>query len=307
MPGAFNSRVEAAVRRHLPQAVVTKRGEPILIRALDEKLRPGLVAMYLAYQPRDSFQGLPPVSDEACVRWVEGMMERGVHLVALEFGEGVVGHAALLPIDGRRCEYFTVVAPAFQNVGIGTHLTRCAVQLAYDIGYESIWLAVEPTNVRARHVYKKCGFEYLVADDPHELEMHLDLRAYHEVVSVPVEVLMNRDVVSIPPGTTCRAAVAIFLSRRVASLPVVDESGRLLGILSESDLMVPSNLEKRACDIFTRDVLFVRRTCRLARVVRMFQSKKVRSIPVLDEEDRLVGIIGRRDVLRYYVGQPALG
>jgi len=302
----LDSRIEAAVGRHLPQAVVTKRGEPILIRTLDEKLRAGLVAMYLAYQPRDSFQGLPPISDAACVRWVQGMMERGVHLVALAFGEGVVGHAALLPIDCRRCEYFTVVAPAYQNVGIGTHLTRLAVQLAYDIGYESIWLAVEPTNVRARHVYKKCGFEYLVADDPHELEMHLDLRAYHQVVSVPVEVLMNRDVIAIPPGTPCRAAVAIFLSRRVASLPVVDDAGRLLGILSESDLMLPSNLDKRACDILTRDVLFVRCSCPLARVVRMFQAKKVRSIPVLDEEDRLVGIIGRRDVLRYYVGQEAL-
>ncbi|MCR4412188.1 MAG: GNAT family N-acetyltransferase [Thermoguttaceae bacterium] len=296
-------RAEGSTFHCLPQAAITKTGEAILIRTLDDKTCQGLIDMYLAYQPRNSFQGLPPVSDAACVQWVQHMIGHGINLVALSFGEGAVGHAALFPIDDQRCEFLVVVAPRFQNIGIGTHLTRCAVQLAYEIGFDTIWLPVERTNLRARHVYKKCGFEYLATEDPRELEMTLDLAGYHEAVSIPVETMMNRNVLSIGLHESCRTAVEVFLKCRVASLPVVDDQARLIGIISETDMMLPSNLDKCVADVLTRDVLFVRPTCTVAKVVRMFLSKKVRSIPVVDAHGRLVGIIGRRDVLTYYVGR----
>ena len=38
--------------------------------------------MYLAYQPRNSFQGLPPIKDEVCVRWVRDILVNGIHLIA---------------------------------------------------------------------------------------------------------------------------------------------------------------------------------------------------------------------------------
>jgi len=293
-------RAESSTIRRSPQAFITKKGDAVLIRTLDDKTCQGLVEMYLAYQPRSAFQGLPPITDEACVKWVGYMIQNGTNLVALSFGEGVVGHAALFSIDEKVCELLVVVSPKSQNVGIGTQLTRCCVQMAYEMGFDRIWLPVERTNLRARHVYKKCGFEYLVAGDRHELEMALDLKRYHDAVNIPVEKIMNRDVRFIDSERTCREAAEIFLYEHVASLPVVDREGKLIGIISESDLMLPANLDKRVGDIFTRHVLFVRCGCTVAKVVRMFQSKKVRSIPVVDEDAKLVGIVGRRDVLTYY-------
>jgi RimJ/RimL family protein N-acetyltransferase len=62
-----------------------------------------------------------------------------------------------------------------QNLGIGTRLTTCAVQLADALGYDKIWLPVDATNVRARHIYAKCGFEYVAQDSGRELDMCLDL------------------------------------------------------------------------------------------------------------------------------------
>jgi len=301
MEPRMDPRAENSTIRRLPQAFITKKGEAVLIQMLDSKACQGLVEMYLAYQPRNSFQGLPPALDAACTKWVHHMIGNGINLVALSFGEGVVGHAALFPMEDEVCEMLLVVSREFQNVGIGTQLTHCCVQLAYEIGFEKIWLPVERTNVRARHVYKKCGFEYLAENDPRELEMALDLRRYHAAVNVPVETIMNKEVLAIGADRSCRTAVQMFLLRRVASLPVVDEEGKLIGILSESDLMLPSNLDKRVGEILTRDVLSVRRECTVAKVVRMFQSKRVRSIPVVDESGKLVGIIGRRDVLIYYV------
>jgi CBS domain-containing protein/GNAT superfamily N-acetyltransferase len=291
---------EGSTIRGLPQAFISKKGEAILVQTLDAKTSDGLLKMYLAYRPRNSFQGLPPLTDDACSKWVQHMIGNGVNLVAVAFGEGVVGHTALFPIDDRLCEMLVVVSRQYQNSGIGTHLTRCVVQLSYEIGFEKIWLPVEATNVRARHVYEKCGFDYLPRKDVREREMAIDLTRYHDAVKIDVEKIMNKTVITVHPDDSCRKAVEIFLSNRVGSLPVVDDDGSLVGILSESDLMLPSSSDKNVGDILTRDVLTVRVGCTVAKVIRMFQSKRIRCIPVVDGNDRVVGIIGRKDVLAYY-------
>ena len=82
-----------------PRAFITRNHEAILIRLLDDRLAPRLVEMYLNFQPRPCFQGLPPIKDEVCRKWIQGMIRDGINLVALSFEQGVVGHTALFPID----------------------------------------------------------------------------------------------------------------------------------------------------------------------------------------------------------------
>ena len=295
----LDPRAEESTIYRKPRAFISKKGEAILIRLLDDKTCQGLLVMYLAFQPRNSFQGLPPVSDEACTKWVQHMIGNGINIAALSFGDGVVGHAALFPMDNEVCEMFVVVSPPFQNIGIGTQLTRCSVQLAYEIGFDRIWLPVEFRNVRAKHVYRKCGFENLDGDS-RELEMGLDLKRYHALVQSTVAGIMNRNVITISHNQSCKDALDIFISKRVASLPVVDEHGELMGIISETDLMFPSSISRNVSDIETMEVVTVREDCTIAKVVRMFESKRIRSIPVVDSQKRLVGVIGRKDVLAFY-------
>jgi CBS domain-containing protein len=300
MDPPIDPRVEGTTIHCKPRAVITKRGEAVLIKTLDEKISQGLLDMYLAYKPRNSFQGLPPPSDPGCVKWVEHMIRSGINLVALSFGEGVVGHVALFPINEMKCELLVVVSPRFQNVGIGTQLTRSAVQLAYEVGFERIWLPVEAMNGRARHVYKKCGFEYLPDGDARELEMALELKRYHDLVHATVAAIMTRQVITIRDDQPCKVAMEIFLSRRLGSLPVVDGQGELTGIITEMDLMLPSNVARNVSDVQTREVVTVHESCTIAKVIRMFEAKRIRCIPVIDERKRLVGVVGRKDVLAYY-------
>jgi hypothetical protein len=51
-----------------PHALVNRKGEPILVTTLNDMRCPLLTEMYLAYRPRNSFQGLPPITDEACLK-----------------------------------------------------------------------------------------------------------------------------------------------------------------------------------------------------------------------------------------------
>ena len=64
--------------------------------------------------------------------------------------------------------------------------------------------------------------------------------------------------------------------------------------------MLPSQIDRKVGDILTRQVLTVEEGCTGARVIQMLQSKKIRGIPVLDSQRRLVGIVGREDILAYY-------
>lgn len=296
----MNAKLQDTTIYSFPHAFINKKEEPILVTTLNDERCQRLIEMYLGYQPRNSFQGLPPISDPACVAWVQHMIRNGINLVALSFGEGVVGHVVLFPINDLTCEMLVVVAPQLQNTGIGTELVRCSIQVSHEIGFETIRLSVEVTNSRARHVYKKCGFEYLSKDRTGEVDMALDLKSYRDRVNVSVATIMNRDVIAIHADAACRDALEIFLDNRVGSLPVIDNEGKLVGILSKTDLMLPSKIRKKVADVLTRDVLTVREDYVIDKVVRMFQSKRIRCIPVVDNNGKLVGVVGRNDVLAYY-------
>jgi RimJ/RimL family protein N-acetyltransferase len=142
-----------------------------------------LVDMYLGFQPRNCFQGLPPLKDAACVQWVHDMLRTGVNVIAQCNPHGIIGHTALFPISRQKCEMLVVVCPGFQNVGIGTELVRSCIELAGERGFERIWLPVESTNVRARHVYRKCGFEYVSNQQGREMDMACDVRRNRLIVA----------------------------------------------------------------------------------------------------------------------------
>jgi GNAT superfamily N-acetyltransferase len=241
------SRSTAATPRScLPRSCVGKNGRQVDLHRLPDDAGGRLIEMYLAFQPRNSFQGLPPIKDEVCVRWVREMLATGIHVVATSFdgngetcgkgdrhllceapggpfrqkvpvtfsaggerlpeglrspettsanplapplgldttraipaipaGRPIVGHSALFPVNEKKCELLVVVCPAFQNLGIGTELVRSCIALADELGYGRIWLPVDATNVRARHVYRKCGFEYVSDKPSRELDMICDVR-----------------------------------------------------------------------------------------------------------------------------------
>ncbi|MFH1731933.1 MAG: GNAT family N-acetyltransferase [Planctomycetota bacterium] len=289
---------ECSISRH-PHAFISKAAEPILIRPLAEKRRAQLVQMYLDFEPKASFGGLPPTTDDACVKWAEGLMASGLNLAAMAFDQGVVGHAGLFAIDEKSCEMLIVVSPAYQNTGIGTELVRCSIQVCHELGFESIWSCIESANLRARHMCQKCGFQHLTSGYG-EVEMGLDLRRYHDPDNTTVQAVMNRHVTTVFRDWSCRAALTLFLENPVGALPVVNERCEVVGILSQTDLLLPANLDRKIGEMLTRKVITVKEGCPLTKVIRLFQSRKTRCIPVVNDDMRLVGIVTRKDILAYY-------
>ncbi len=162
--------------RSLPRQFQTKAGQSLCLDLVREQHHQPLVDMYLAYQPRGSIQGLPPLRDSECVKWVEHIIRMGIGIIATSSAHEIEGHIVLFPANDKKCEILVVVRPTYQDVGIGTELVRSCIQVACELRFEQMWLPVAAANVRARHVYKKCGFQYMSDTQAREIDMMCDLK-----------------------------------------------------------------------------------------------------------------------------------
>jgi CBS domain-containing protein len=129
--------------------------------------------------------------------------------------------------------------------------------------------------------------------------------------------VMTRDVVTVGPVTSAKSAAEVLVARGFAALPVLDDDGRLVGVVAEADVLrdrVPADplLHLRrggpapvapgrlVRDTMTRAVRTVHPAADIADVARLLVDAHLRSLPVV-EDGVLVGIVGRRDVLRVLV------
>jgi CBS domain-containing protein len=115
-----------------------------------------------------------------------------------------------------------------------------------------------------------------------------------------VEQIMTPSVVSIHPDATIREAIDLLIERRISGLPVVDENGRLAGILTEFALLGlaydDAIADQTVAEHMTRDVLTVDVGDSVSKVADLCIVHRVRRLPVL-RGGRLAGLVSRRDVL----------
>ncbi|GAA2552819.1 CBS domain-containing protein [Pseudonocardia hydrocarbonoxydans] len=119
--------------------------------------------------------------------------------------------------------------------------------------------------------------------------------------------VMTSPVITLRPDTPVRAAAALLISHGFTASPVVDADGRLLGIVTEADLMrgrivreggaVTDAPEPAVAAVMSGDPVTAGPGDDLADVVATMLEHGFRSLPVVRGTD-LVGILSRRDVLR---------
>lgn len=114
--------------------------------------------------------------------------------------------------------------------------------------------------------------------------------------------LMITDLISVDPDDSVETAISLMLKHGLSGLPVVDTSGRLLGVVSEFDLLElvwdPHTSQDKVYHHMTREVHTVAEDDQLATVAERFRMFSIQRLPVM-RGDRLVGMIGRNDLLRH--------
>jgi len=152
-----------------------REGRRIEVRAHcgDDAEREALVDMYVAFDPADRAQGIPP-SEEGRIRsWLDSILGDPCCNVLAWHGDRVIGHATLVP-DDDAYELAIFVLQAYQGAGIGTHLIEALLGHGEREGVEKVWLTVERWNRPAVGLYEKIGFE-TAGSESFELEMVLRL------------------------------------------------------------------------------------------------------------------------------------
>ncbi|HSN03650.1 MAG TPA: CBS domain-containing protein [Nitrospira sp.] len=101
--------------------------------------------------------------------------------------------------------------------------------------------------------------------------------------------------------------IASLMIEGFGAVPVIDKKRTLVGIVSEHDLLAAMDDgrllgELTAADVMTANPYSVRPETTVATLVHVLRASDLVRVPVVDANDRLVGIIARRDILRTYVG-----
>jgi CBS domain-containing protein len=113
--------------------------------------------------------------------------------------------------------------------------------------------------------------------------------------------IMTEGVITIRPTCTVREAVEVILAERISGLPVIDDRGRLVGIVTEFAMLAIAYDERVLDDTIeqhmTTELLTVDADDSVRKVADMCVVHRVRRVPVLDN-GQLVGLIARCDVLR---------
>ncbi len=136
--------------------------------------------------------------------------------------------------------------------------------------------------------------------------------------------IMTRDVITVTPRTTIQDAANIMLRSHISGLPVLDDSGRLVGIVSESDFLRrgeigtgrkrPAWLQfflgpgwtasdfvrergRKVEDVMTQNPVTVTASTPLEQLVRLMEKNDIKRLPVMSD-GVLVGIVTRSNLLQ---------
>lgn len=119
---------------------------------------------------------------------------------------------------------------------------------------------------------------------------------------------MTTSVISVQEDTPVREACVLLLKHGITGMPVVNEKGQIVGVITEfgliESLFNPKILDNPVGNFMTRDVLTVDENEPLSHVATLFLLHRVRRLPVVrnrDMDGRIVGVISRRDLIRVVV------
>lgn len=135
---------------------------------------------------------------------------------------------------------------------------------------------------------------------------------------------MTHDVVVAQPDTPFKDLVELLESNRVSALPVLDAERRVVGVVSEADLILKEELppderhhrrigwqpsfERRrraeagsAGELMTTPAVTITADASLTRAAKLMHERDVKRLPVVDDRGGLIGIVSRKDLLRIFL------
>ena len=146
--------------------------------------------------------------------------------------------------------------------------------------------------------------------------------------------IMTKEVITVKPETTIEELARLLMKQQISGAPVVDDKGKIVGIVTENDLIsknsrlhiptilrlfdayiplgtskMESDIRKMAAstveDICTKEIITVDEEASVEYIATIMTEKRIHILPVV-REGKLVGIIGKKDLIKGISGETSL-
>ncbi|MCW5757699.1 MAG: CBS domain-containing protein [Phycisphaeraceae bacterium] len=133
-----------------------------------------------------------------------------------------------------------------------------------------------------------------------------------------IEDIMTREVITAGFDDDLKQVRDLFTKYRFRHLPVVDDEGRLAGIISDRDMLAnispfagtinertvdANSLRRKAHQIMTRNPMTIEPREKAERAVLLMLHQRISSLPVVDGKSRVLGIVTMRDLMRWLLNR----
>lgn len=122
------------------------------------------------------------------------------------------------------------------------------------------------------------------------------LFAQSAAISTPVRAIMAPDPVTVRSEITLRELAEILVSNKVSGVPVVDDHGKLIGIVTESDIIARTGAT--VGELMTQNVVWVPEDRIIAEVAALMSDRRIRRMPVV-RDGHIVGVVSQSDIVRW--------
>jgi len=109
--------------------------------------------------------------------------------------------------------------------------------------------------------------------------------------------IMTTDLFTLQAEASLAEAEQLMKEHRVRHIPIIDDANKLLGLITQRDILASASTGASVGDVMRRDIYTISETADMRAAALMLQKHKIGSLPVV-QDDRLVGIITDSD----YVG-----
>ncbi|HPT42736.1 MAG TPA: IMP dehydrogenase [Paludibacteraceae bacterium] len=110
---------------------------------------------------------------------------------------------------------------------------------------------------------------------------------------------MISNPVTIQKGANVGDALALMAEYKIGGIPVVDDEGYLVGIVTNRDLRFQRNLNRLIDEVMTKEnIVTTTRTTNLEEAADILQNHKIEKLPVVDEDNKLIGLLTYKDITK---------
>src|SRR5437868_11995360 len=143
-----------------------------------------------------------------------------------------------------------------------------------------------------------CGEEYvMITDDGYNFALPSVHQHPEECATMIARDIMTRKVCTIHPEASAQEAAQLLDQMRISGLPVVDEDGKIIGIITEADIISKVDREGLGvAEIMSNEVIFVSEETSVSEIAMLLTDRKIKRVPVVND-GKLVGIVSRADIV----------